>query len=112
VPWQWGTTGVAVNTSVYEGDINTSAIWLDPPEELVGKINVVPEMQDVMGLALYVCRRRALHHRHGRMLKKARDALVAAKPKLDEHGLRHDREAFQQRRHGHGELERLDLPRA
>ena len=27
VPWQWGTTGVGVNRSVYKGDINTSAIW-------------------------------------------------------------------------------------
>jgi spermidine/putrescine transport system substrate-binding protein len=48
IPWQWGTTGIGVNTSVYGGDINTSAIWLDPPEELKGKINVTPEMNDVM----------------------------------------------------------------
>lgn len=33
VPWQWGTTGVIVDTSVYKGDINTSAIFLDPPPE-------------------------------------------------------------------------------
>ena len=52
VPWQWGTTGVAVNTKYYDGDIDTSAIFLDPPEELKGKINVVPEMGDVMGLAV------------------------------------------------------------
>ena len=53
VPWQWGTTGVVVNTTVYTGDINTSAIFLDPPAELVGKINVVPEMNDVMSLAIW-----------------------------------------------------------
>jgi spermidine/putrescine transport system substrate-binding protein len=53
VPWQWGTTGVAVNTSVYDGDPNTSAIWLDPPDELKGRVNVVPEMSDVMTLAIY-----------------------------------------------------------
>ncbi|WP_121061899.1 extracellular solute-binding protein [Chachezhania antarctica] len=52
VPWQWGTTGVVVNTKYYDGDIDTSAIWLEPPEELVGKINVVPEMGDVMSLAI------------------------------------------------------------
>lgn len=80
VPWQWGTTGVAVNRSVYDGDINTSAIFLDPPEELVGKVNVVPEMQDVMNLALmYVggvpCTTDT------EVLKQARDVLVAAKPK-------------------------------
>ena len=48
MPWQWGTTGVVVNTDVYKGDINTSAIFFDPPDELKGKINVVPEMNDVM----------------------------------------------------------------
>jgi spermidine/putrescine transport system substrate-binding protein len=48
VPWQWGTTGMVVATSFYKGDINTSAIWLDPPDELKGKINVVPEKNDVL----------------------------------------------------------------
>ena len=30
VPWQWGTVGLTVNTSIYDGDINTSAIFLGP----------------------------------------------------------------------------------
>ncbi len=79
VPWQWGTTGVAVNTSVYGGDPNTSDIFLNPPEELVGKVNVVPEMSDVMALAIF--------HEGGEactedleVLKKVRDRLMAAKP--------------------------------
>lgn len=80
VPWQWGTTGVAVNTSVYGGDVNTSSIWLDPPEELVGKVNVVPEMQDVISLALlYVGGKPCTDDME--MLRAARDTLVAAKPK-------------------------------
>ncbi len=80
VPWQWGTTGVAVNTAAYSGDVNTSAIWMDPPEELVGKVNVVPEMQDVISLALmYVGGEPCTTDKA--MLMKARDALVAAKPK-------------------------------
>ncbi|MCV3270138.1 extracellular solute-binding protein [Roseobacter sinensis] len=79
VPWQWGTTGVAVNQSAYSGDINTSSIWLDPPEELVGKVNVVPEMQDVISMALmYVGGEPCTTDTE--MLKKARDVLVAAKP--------------------------------
>jgi len=80
VPWQWGTTGVTVNKSVYSGDINTSAIFMDPPPELVGKINVVPEMSDVMFLATrYVGAEPCTSDKE--VLKKIRDALVAAKPK-------------------------------
>jgi len=80
VPWQWGTTGLTVNTSAYKGDINTSAIFLDPPKELVGKINVVPESSDVLALAIY--------YEGGTqctddktVLRKVRDKLVEAKEK-------------------------------
>jgi len=80
VPWQWGTTGVTVNTSVYSGDPNTSAIFMDPPAELVGKVNVVPELSDVMYLAIaYVGGEPCTGDKD--VLKKVRDTLVAAKPK-------------------------------
>ena len=80
VPWQWGTTGVAVNTKIYSGDINTSAIFLDPPDELVGKVNVVPEMNDVLALAiLYEGGKVCTDDKE--ILKKVRDKLVEAKPK-------------------------------
>ena len=52
VPWQWGSTGILLNTKYSKADPNTSAIFLDPPDELKGKINVVPEMSDVMSLAI------------------------------------------------------------
>jgi spermidine/putrescine transport system substrate-binding protein len=48
VPWQWGSVGMIVDTSVYSGDINTAALYLDPPGELVGKLNVPPEINDVI----------------------------------------------------------------
>ena len=80
VPWQWGTTGVAVNKSVYKGDPNTSAVFLDPPPEVEGKINVVPEMADIMFLAIrYVGGEPCTNDMT--VLKKARDVLLAAKPK-------------------------------
>lgn len=80
VPWQWGSTGVSVDTSVYNGDINTSAIFLDPPPELVGKINVVPEMADVMHLAItYMGGEPCTGDKE--ILKKVRDKLVEAKDK-------------------------------
>ncbi len=80
VPWQWGTTGVTVNRSAYKGDINTSAIFLDPPAELVGKVNVVPEMSDVMYMAVtYAGGQPCTGDKE--VLKKVRDTLMAAKPK-------------------------------
>ncbi|MCF1710314.1 extracellular solute-binding protein [Tabrizicola sp. J26] len=80
VPWQWGTTGVIVDTDLYKGDPNTSTIFLDPPPELAGKVNVVPEMGDVMALAIRAeggqdCTADM------EVLKRVHEKLVAAKPK-------------------------------
>ncbi|MDI7863487.1 extracellular solute-binding protein [Rhizobiaceae bacterium n13] len=80
VPWQWGTTGVTVNKSAYKGDINTSSIFLDPPPELVGKVNVVPEMSDVMHMVVTYAGGEPCTG-DLTVLKKARDILAAAKPK-------------------------------
>ena len=78
VPWQWGTVGLTVNTAIYDGDINTSAIFLDPPDELKGKVNVVPEMSDVMFLAIkYAGGEQCTTDKD--VLRKVRDTLVAAK---------------------------------
>jgi spermidine/putrescine transport system substrate-binding protein len=79
VPWQWGSTGMAVNKTAYTGDINTSAIFLDPPAELVGKVNVTPEMNDIISLTIMYeggepCTEDT------EVLKRVRDKLMAAKP--------------------------------
>jgi spermidine/putrescine transport system substrate-binding protein len=52
VPWQWGMGGPIVATEYYKGDINTQGIWLDPPDELKGKINVPPEKNDILYSAI------------------------------------------------------------
>ncbi len=80
VPWLWGLTGVGVNTTLYKGDVNTSAIFLDPPPELAGKINVAPEMNDVMYATIkYFGGTWCTDDRE--VLKKVRDKLKEAKPK-------------------------------
>lgn len=79
VPWQWGTTGIAVNTSAYDGDINTSDIVFDPPEELRGKINVVPEMADVISMAIMNVGGEPCTE-DLEVLRQVRDMLLAAKP--------------------------------
>jgi spermidine/putrescine transport system substrate-binding protein len=79
VPWQWGTVGVAVNTDVYKGDIDTWGIIFNVPPELKGKLNVVPEMNDVMYAAIRY-NGGTLCTGDKEILKKVRDTLLAAKP--------------------------------
>ena len=80
VPWQIGTTGVVVNTKYYHGDPDSWAMVFDPPPELAGKLNVVPEMNDIVNSAImYVGGEPCTNDRA--VLKKARDVLMAAKPK-------------------------------
>jgi spermidine/putrescine transport system substrate-binding protein len=79
VPWQWGTVGVVVNTKAYKGDINTWGIVFNPPDELKGKVNLVPEMNDVMDAAIKY--NGGTHCTTDKeVLKKVRDTLVNAKP--------------------------------
>jgi spermidine/putrescine transport system substrate-binding protein len=79
IPWQWGTTGLAINTDVYKGDPNTSDVFLNVPPELKGKINIVPEMGDIVNLAVMWAGGQPCTEDVA-VLKKARDALIAAKP--------------------------------
>lgn len=78
VPWQWGSTGISVDTSIYKGDPNTSEVFLNPPPELHGKINVVPEMNDIVNLAVMWAGGEPCSE-DVEVLKKAHDALVNAK---------------------------------
>ena len=78
VPWQWGSVGMIVDTSVYSGNIDTAAIYLDPPDELKGKINVAPEMNDVISSAIMYLGGEACSTDKA-LLRKVRDKLVAAK---------------------------------
>jgi spermidine/putrescine transport system substrate-binding protein len=79
VPWAMGIVGTVVNTDVYKGDINTWGIIFNTPDELKGKVNVVPEMTDVIDAAvLYNGGKKCTGDLA--ILKKVRDTLVAAKP--------------------------------
>ncbi|MBN9237115.1 MULTISPECIES: extracellular solute-binding protein [Phyllobacteriaceae] len=79
VPWAWGTIGVVVNTDAYKGPANSWGIVFNTPDELKGKVNVVPEMNDVIFAAIkYVGGKQCTDDKA--VLKKVRDTLVAAKP--------------------------------
>ncbi len=51
IPYQWGSTGFSVNRNIYKGDIDTTAIIFDPPDELKGKINVLDTSGETLTLA-------------------------------------------------------------
>ncbi len=51
IPYQWGSTSFAVNRDMYEGDINTTDILFNPPEELSGKINMLDSQGEVLAMA-------------------------------------------------------------
>ena len=54
VPWQWGSTGISLNTKYYDGPKSDSwALVFDPPEELKNRINMVSEMSDVIAAGLF-----------------------------------------------------------
>ena len=80
VPWAWGTTGVIVNTAVYDGDINDMGLLLDPPEELQGRINIIPEMSDVMTMTIYYVGGDSSCTDDMEVLRQVRDSLMEAKP--------------------------------
>ncbi len=80
VPWVWASSGVVVDTEHYQGDINTAAVIFEPPPELVGRINVAPEMNAVIGTALmYVDAEPCTDDSEA--LERARDLLTEARPK-------------------------------
>ena len=51
IPYQWGSTSFAVNRDAYGGDINTTDILFNPPDELKGKINMLDSQGEVMLMA-------------------------------------------------------------
>ncbi|MFK7860773.1 MAG: extracellular solute-binding protein [Granulosicoccus sp.] len=51
IPYQWGSTSFSVNRDIYQGDIQTTDILFNPPEELAGKINMLDSQGEVMLMA-------------------------------------------------------------
>ncbi len=78
IPYQWGSTGFAVNRDVFAGDISTLGIIFDPPPELQGRINVLDSQGEVLALAsIYMGIPQCTADRD--QLKALSDMLVAAK---------------------------------
>jgi spermidine/putrescine transport system substrate-binding protein len=79
VPWQFGITSFAVDTSKYPKPIDTLGILYNPPDELKGKINVLDDINSVIhGAERYLGVPRCSADKGD--LKKVNDLLQAAKP--------------------------------
>jgi spermidine/putrescine transport system substrate-binding protein len=52
VPWMWGTTSYAVDTSVYKGPTDSLKALFEPTPDLKGKIGMFGSPSEVMSLAL------------------------------------------------------------
>ena len=70
---------VSANTELLSRASQHPGHHLEPPPELAGKINVVPEMTDILSRGGDVCRRPALHRRQ-EAWRKVRHLLTAASP--------------------------------
>ena len=84
VPWQWGTTGISVNKSVYDPGDKPNDKWswsliFDPPAALDGQVNVVPEMNDVINAGLRYLGKPFCNSNKAD-LKLLNDTLQSAKP--------------------------------
>ena len=51
IPYQWGSTSFSVSRDAYKGDISTTDMLFNPPEELQGKINMLDSQGEVLAMA-------------------------------------------------------------
>lgn len=51
IPWQWGTTSFGLDTSVYDGTVDSYSVLFEPPQELQGKIGMFKGAMDLITLA-------------------------------------------------------------
>ena len=78
VPFLWGTTGFSVNTDFYKGPLDSWSLIFDPPADLRGHINAVPEVQDVINAVAYY-KHIPLCSARQDDLRTIRDTLISAK---------------------------------
>jgi spermidine/putrescine transport system substrate-binding protein len=52
IPWHWGVTSFAVDTSVYTGPTDSLSLLFEPPPELQGKVGMFSSPTEVIALAM------------------------------------------------------------
>ncbi|HUP56531.1 MAG TPA: spermidine/putrescine ABC transporter substrate-binding protein, partial [Bdellovibrionota bacterium] len=80
VPFDWGTTGIAINPTLYKGKVGGWKELLEKPD-LAGKFTLLDDVRETMGAAL-----RALgfsiNSRKPAEIAKAKELLIKARPRL------------------------------
>ena len=112
VPWQWGTTGVVREHERLQRRHQHLRHLPRSAARTEGKINVVPEMTDVMSIAIHVYGRQALHRRHRSAEEGARQAAGGQAELAGAWTMARSRRFAKDDMSGRRQLERLDLPHA
>jgi spermidine/putrescine transport system substrate-binding protein len=80
VPYDWGTTGIAVNRTLYQGQIKG---WKDlfSKEDLTGKFSLLDDAREVLGAALKA-QGYSLNSKDPEQLQKAKELLIQVRPRV------------------------------
>ncbi|SCK24376.1 extracellular solute-binding protein [Vogesella sp. LIG4] len=79
VPYLWGTTNFAVDTSVYNGPTDSLKVLFTPPPQLRGKVNMLGSASDSVSLAS-IAAGVPLCSEDPKQMKKVQDLLMQQKP--------------------------------
>ena len=80
VPFDWGTTGIAINRDLYKGQIKGWKDVFDNPE-LAGKFTMLDDVRETMGAALRTLGY-SINSKNPDELKKAQDVLSKVRSKI------------------------------
>ncbi len=80
VPYDWGTTGIAINRTLYKGKVMGWKDLLTNPD-LAGKFSLLDDVRETMGAALKA-QGFSLNSKDPAQLAKAKDMLMKARPRL------------------------------
>jgi spermidine/putrescine transport system substrate-binding protein len=80
VPFDWGTTGIAINPTLYKGKVAGWKELLEKPD-LAGKFTLLDDVRETMGAALRALGY-SINSRKQAELARAKELLIKARPRL------------------------------
>ncbi len=80
VPYDWGTTGIAINHKLYKGEIKSWKQLFNTPE-LKGKVTLLDDVRETIGASLKMMGK-SLNTKNPEDLKKAKEVLLKFKERV------------------------------